>query len=86
MPRRGTPLSPSAPAQVMGFHHAAREVWLVDTLNHISGAVEERVLVCDGSGEDGACHAGACVLGLCTSLADHLSYLGSPMHRNLTAC
>lgn len=32
--------------------------------------------ICNGSGEDPQCHDGACYLGLCTSVDDHLVYLG----------
>jgi hypothetical protein len=40
---------------------------------------EERMIVCDESGEDPSCHNSACRLGLCTSVADHLVYLGAHM-------
>ena len=39
----------------------------------------ERMVVCDESGEDPTCHNAACRLGLCTSVADHLVYLGAHM-------
>jgi len=35
--------------------------------------------LCDASGEDPRCHNSVCYLGLCTSVADHLSYMGAPM-------
>lgn len=37
---------------------------------------EERAVLCDPSGEDPSCHDSVCYLGLCTSVADHLLYLG----------
>lgn len=40
---------------------------------------DERMIVCDESGEDPTCHNSACRLGLCTSVADHLVYLGAHM-------
>lgn len=70
----------------MGFHHTAREVWMVDVMNKISGKVEEHAIVCDGSGEDPTCHDGACLLGLCTSFADHLLYLDQHMYHNALEC
>jgi hypothetical protein len=35
--------------------------------------------VCDASGEDMGCQAGACLFGLCTSVKDHFTYLGYAM-------
>jgi hypothetical protein len=40
----------------------------------------EQVIVCDDSGEDPSCHNSACRLGMCTSVADHLVYLGVHMY------
>ena len=40
------------------------------------------VTVCDGSGEDPACHNSVCWLGLCTSVSDHLHYMGAHMYGN----
>ncbi len=60
---------PSLPATVMGYHHVAREVW--------EQAGELRV--CNDSGEDMSCQSGACLFGLCTSVRDHLTYLGYSM-------
>ncbi len=43
--------------------------------------------LCDKSGEDPACHNSVCYLGLCTSVADHMTYLGGHMyHRNPVGC
>lgn len=47
------------------------------------GEVIGVVGLCDASGEDPRCHNSVCYLGLCTSVADHLSYMGAPMlHSN----
>jgi hypothetical protein len=67
---------PSVPPTWVGFHHAAREAWQVD----VDGAGV--VSLCDASGEDPRCHDSVCLLGLCTSVADHLTYLGAPMMRD----
>ena len=64
---------PSVPPTWVGFHHVATEAWQVD----VGGAGV--VGLCDASGEDPRCHDSVCILGLCTSVADHLQYLGSPM-------
>jgi hypothetical protein len=43
--------------------------------------------LCDKSGEDPACHNSVCYLGLCTSIVDHMTYLGGHMyHRNPIGC
>jgi hypothetical protein len=43
--------------------------------------------LCDKSGEDPACHNSVCYLGLCTSIVDHMEYLGGHMyHRNPIGC
>jgi len=70
----GRDIVPSVPMTLLGFHHVSREVWLVDI-----GPLQ-RVVVCDDSGEDPTCHNSACRLGLCTSVADHLTYLGVHMY------
>ena len=36
--------------------------------------------ICDDSGEDPTCHNSVCYLGLCTSIADHMEYLGAHMY------
>lgn len=47
---------------------------------------EPQVLgVCDDSGEDPRCHNSVCFLGLCTSVADHLLYLGAQMFNDRLA-
>eukprot|EP00198_Chlamydomonas_reinhardtii_P009629 XP_001698966.1 predicted protein [Chlamydomonas reinhardtii] len=74
---------PSVPLQLMGFQHVAREVWEVDVDDpSAAGGVERKLLLCDGSGEDPSCHNSACYLGLCTSVADHLVYLGVHMYQD----
>lgn len=55
-------------------------VWLVDVAPAAGGAEpEQRVIVCDESGEDPSCHNSVCHLGMCTSVADHLTYMGAHM-------
>lgn len=75
----GRDIVPSVPPQLFGFHHVSREVWLVDVED--AGDVQQRVVVCDDTGEDPTCHNSACRLGLCTSVADHLLYFGGHMYR-----
>lgn len=77
----GRDIVPSVPPQLFGFHHVSREVWLVDVEEPSSGDVAQRIVVCDDSGEDPTCHNSACRLGLCTSVADHLAYMGGHMYR-----
>ncbi|KAJ9521204.1 hypothetical protein QJQ45_022927 [Haematococcus lacustris] len=76
---------PSLPPQLIGFHHVAREAWTVD-MTTSGGMIEQKVLLCDDSGEDPSCHNSACMLGLCTSVADHLSYLGLEMYKDSMEC
>ena len=84
---------PSVPPTWVGFHHVATEAWQVDiedkaasssgkggkgsrkNSNDVIGVVG----LCDASGEDPRCHNSVCYLGLCTSVSDHLSYMGAPM-------
>lgn len=66
---------PSVPPTWVGFHHLATEAWQVD----MGGTGVGVVGLCDASGEDPRCHDSVCILGLCTSVSDHLEYLGSPM-------
>ncbi|KAI8463898.1 MAG: Alpha/Beta hydrolase protein [Monoraphidium minutum] len=86
----GRDIVPSVPPGIMGFRHVAREVWLVDVEPARSRdggdpaptpapEPRQRIIVCDDSGEDPTCHNAACRLGLCTSVADHLTYLGAHM-------
>eukprot|EP00882_Tetradesmus_deserticola_P002590 GHRQ01002755.1.p1 GENE.GHRQ01002755.1~~GHRQ01002755.1.p1 ORF type:complete len:377 (+),score=93.13 GHRQ01002755.1:172-1302(+) len=76
----GRDIVPSVPPQLLGFRHVSREVWLVDVDGGAAG-VEQHIVVCDDSGEDPSCHNAACRLGLCTSVADHLMYMGAHMYR-----
>ncbi|BDA47587.1 Lipase at C-terminar half [Coccomyxa sp. Obi] len=71
---------PSWPPQWVGFHHLPREVWQVDF--GVAGVLG----VCDKEGEDPRCHNSVCYLGLCTSVADHLIYLGSHMYNGSPSC
>lgn len=81
---------PSVPLQLMGFHHVAREIWEVDV--EVPGqapggdAPTRKWLVCDETGEDPSCHNSACYLGICTSIADHLTYLGLNMFQDAADC
>jgi hypothetical protein len=77
----GRDIVPSVPLQLMGFHHVSREIWLVDVADPTSTDVQQKVVVCDDSGEDPSCHNSVCHLGLCTSVADHLLYYGAHMYR-----
>jgi hypothetical protein len=77
----------SAALSVLGFHHVAREVWTVDVEPEVPGSSPEFIaLMCDTTGEDPSCHNSACRLGLCTSIADHLTYLQHPMYRTEGEC
>jgi hypothetical protein len=71
---------PSVPLQIMGFHHVPTEIWQVDfDGQHVLG-------ICDESGEDPLCHNSVCYLGLCTSVADHMQYLGAHMYHRIPGC
>ncbi|DBA78087.1 TPA: hypothetical protein ACH3X2_008060 [Trebouxia sp. C0005] len=77
---------PSVPPQYVGFHHVAREVWQLDGEKYF-GTKVYLPWVCDGSGEDPVCHNSVCFLGLCTSITDHMQYMGAHMyHRNSNPC
>ena len=77
---------PSVPPQYVGFHHVAREVWQLDG-EKLFGTKVYLPWVCDGSGEDPVCHNSVCFMGLCTSVSDHMQYMGAPMyHRNSNPC
>lgn len=83
----GRDIVPSLPpATLLGFRHTAREVWLVDLEPGQGGGgggasgLDERIIMCDESGEDPTCHNSVCHLGLCTSIADHLMYLDTTMY------
>mmetsp|Transcript_14208 Transcript_14208/g.37705 ORF Transcript_14208/g.37705 Transcript_14208/m.37705 type:complete len:505 (-) Transcript_14208:62-1576(-) len=68
---------PSLPPEYLGFHHVSREVWQHPMqLPPISPTITSRTIyeICDGSGEDLACHDGQCLMGLCHSVSDHLMY------------
>lgn len=71
---------PSVPLQLMGFHHVPREVWQVDF------GVHSALTVCDEGGEDARCHDSLCYLGLCTSVTDHLTYMGAHMYHSDAGC
>lgn len=52
----------------------------------ISFMIMQVVGICDDSGEDPMCHNSVCFLGFCTSIADHLLYLGEVMGRGDPTC
>lgn len=62
---------PHVPPEAFGFYHASQEVYYA-----ASGASNYKV--CDGSGEDSTC-ANSCSPLFCTSVSDHLEYMGFPM-------
>ena len=91
---------PSVPPTWVGFHHVATEAWQVDIEDKVGkgrngknqnngNGKDSNVIgvvgLCDASGEDPRCHNSVCYLGLCTSVADHLSYMGAPMLHSDTA-
>ena len=71
---------PAWPPEVVGFHHVAREIWVIDVDK--VGVIG----ICDDSGEDPRCHNSVCYLGLCTSVHDHLHYLGAGMFHRGGSC
>ncbi|CAD7698250.1 unnamed protein product [Ostreobium quekettii] len=74
---------PSLPYEFLGYYHTAREIWQRDTLDPSSpSGVDMTYRVCDGSGEDPTCHNSVCHYGACTSIEDHMMYLGYPMYTN----
>ena len=69
-------LVPALPPHLAGFHHAPTEIY-TRTDDAVPGVVE--VKRCDESGEDPTCYDGVCGIhgyGMCTSISDHLEYLG----------
>ena len=76
---------PSVPPQYVGFHHVSREVWQLDGEKYF-GTKAYLPWVCDGSGEDSLCHNSVCFLGLCTSIVDHMQYLGAHMFHHGLGC
>ena len=82
----GKDIVPSFPLAFFGYHHFAREVW--ELPRNVSQAAETsaRFRICNGSGEDPACHASDCLFGVCRSLFDHLHYLGKHMYHRTGEC
>jgi len=68
---------PQPPRLPLFYHHVGREVW--QRTSEEEGG-NDTYQVCDGSGEDPSCSNSVCsaVFG-CSSVDDHLSYLGLPM-------
>jgi hypothetical protein len=87
---------PSMPPAFLGFHHAAREVWIVDMVKKAEAHLQlgldpgpntdSQYLECDETGEDPTCHNNACYLGLCTSITDHMLYMGIHMYHDIDEC
>lgn len=76
---------PALPWMIMGYWHTPREVWQVDVPS--GGGVNATFRVCNGSGEDPTCHDSVCrFIASCTSIDDHMVYLGYPMYTNSTLC
>jgi predicted lipase len=60
---------PHAPPEAFGFYHAPMEVYY-------PGSGSDSYHMCDGSGEDPEC-SNSCTTSLtCTSIGDHLEYMG----------
>eukprot|EP00803_Ostreobium_quekettii_P002472 evm.model.scf_930.3 EVM.evm.TU.scf_930.3 scf_930:19685-24519(-) len=77
---------PSLPYEFMGYWHTPREVWQVDIPDSSSpSGIKMTYKVCDGSGEDPTCHDSACHYASCTSIEDHMMYMGFPMYTNATS-
>ena len=75
---------PTVPFTHFGFHHLAREVWqrtiTTGSKKHPPRLNFTMEITCDGSGEDRRCQDSLCrYLGACTSIEDHLEYLGVPL-------
>ncbi|GMH35938.1 hypothetical protein BSKO_03806 [Bryopsis sp. KO-2023] len=71
---------PSVPFVWFGYHHVPVEIWQVDTQANETAPMHTTYKVCDGGGEDPDCHLGACFLGFCRGIADHMHYLHIPMY------
>jgi len=70
---------PSVPTLLMGFQHVRTELWEVELAYDKTRPSLQLMIVCDGSGEDPDCHLGQCGYGICTSVYNHLHYLGLRM-------
>jgi len=71
----GHDIVPSVPVVYMGFNHVATEFFSIEVMYDKLLPKLQLVIVCDGTGEDPACHAGQCGYTSCTSVRDHLHYL-----------
>jgi len=65
-------LVPHVPMQRVGFYHTSTEIHFPDRgkLNYV---------VCDGSGEDSTCANACSKFATCTSVKDHVLYVGIPI-------
>lgn len=80
----GHDIVPSLPIALFGYHHVPREVWQEPDVD--GGGGRMRLRRCDGSGEDPTCHSSVCRFGICTSIADHVLYLGMHMYHADDEC
>jgi len=62
-------LVPHVPMQKLGFYHTATEI-------HFPDRGKLNYKVCDGSGEDSSCANACSKYATCTSVQDHLKYVG----------
>lgn len=62
---------PHAPQKVLGFYHSSQEVFY-------AGSGASNYKLCDSSGEDSSC-SNSCSPLSCTSISDHLKYMGFAM-------
>jgi len=65
---------PHAPPEAFGFYHTSTEVYY-------AGSGSDSYTMCDGSGEDSKC-SNSCTPLFCTSVSDHLKYMGFTMGSN----
>ena len=72
-------LVPHVPLEDMGYYHAQSEIF------YPSSSFDGKYVVCNHSGEDPAC-SNRCASSLaCTSIDNHLHYLGIPLSRSCNA-
>jgi hypothetical protein len=77
---------PTVPFEHLGFHHTAREVWQRTVRVGRSPMTLSVEVICDEYGEDPNCQNSICGYpGSCTSVADHLEYLGVSLGSTATS-
>lgn len=77
---------PALPWEVFGYWHVPREIWQVDVKTRDSLDIKMTFKVCDLSGEDPSCHDSVCHYASCTSIDDHMMYLGHQMYEEKGEC